>query len=109
VSFLSPCVLPIVPAYLSLITGLDVAVDAGERRGRLLRIDRDTGLFVGGFSAVFIGLGLAATSVGRLLTRHQALLTRIAGLTVLAFALFLAGSLVLRLPWLYQNRAGTRT
>ena len=105
VSFLSPCVLPIVPAYLSLITGLDVtADDIDQPRARLVRIGRDTGLFVAGFSAVFIALGLAATSVGQMLTRHQATLTRIAGLTVLAFALFLAGSFVLGLPWLYQER-----
>jgi cytochrome c-type biogenesis protein len=104
VSFLSPCVLPIVPAYLSLITGLDVTAESDAPRARLARISRDTGLFIAGFSAVFIALGLAATSAGRLLARHQEVLTRVAGLVVLAFALFLAGSLVLRLPWLYQER-----
>jgi len=104
VSFLSPCVLPIVPGYLSVITGLDVAeVTQGSRR-HLGRVARDTSLFIAGFSAVFIVLGLSATTVGHALFRRQALLTRVSGLAVLAMALFLAGSLVLRLPWLYAEK-----
>ena len=104
VSFLSPCVLPIVPAYLSIITGLDVAeIEHGGRR-QLTRIARDTSLFIAGFSAVFIALGLSATALGHTLVRNQATITRIAGLLVLAFALFTLGSFVLRLPWLYQEK-----
>jgi cytochrome c-type biogenesis protein len=104
VSFLSPCVLPIVPAYLSVITGLDVAeVKEGDRR-HLPRIAWHTGLFIGGFSAVFVLLGLTATTVGSGLTRNQALLTRISGVLVLAMALYMLGSLVLRAPGLYQER-----
>jgi len=104
VSFLSPCVLPLVPVYLSLITGLDVTEVTGTPRGRLLRVGRDTGLFIAGFSAVFIALGLTATSIGRLLIHHQTVITRGSGLVVLAMALFLASSLLLKLPWLYQER-----
>jgi len=104
VSFLSPCVLPIVPAYLSVITGLDVAeVREGDRR-HLPRIAWHTGLFIAGFSAVFVLLGLTATTVGRSLTRHQTLLTRISGVLVLGMALYMLGSLVLRAPGLYQER-----
>jgi cytochrome c-type biogenesis protein len=102
VSFLSPCVLPLVPVYLSLITGLEVAQVTEPARRR--RIGRDTGLFIAGFSVVFIALGLAATAAGRVLIRNQVVLTRLSGLVVLAFALFLAGSLVLKLPWLYRER-----
>ncbi len=92
------------PAYLSIVTGLETSeLTAGARR-HLGRIARDTGLFITGFSAVFITLGLTATTLGRGLVRHQAALTRISGLLVLTMALFLAGSLVLRLPWLYQER-----
>ena len=76
----------------------------GPPRGRLLRVARDTGLFIAGFSAVYIALGLAATTIGRLLIRHQTVITRVCGLVVLAMALFLAGSLLLELPWLYQER-----
>ena len=103
VSFLSPCVLPIVPAYLSMVTGLDVAeIRAGERR-HVARIVRDTGLFVLGFSTVFIVLGLGASAFGGALFDNKITLTRISGLVVLAMALFLMGSLVLKAPWLYRE------
>jgi cytochrome c-type biogenesis protein len=104
VSFLSPCVLPIVPGYLSMITGTDItAAEEGAPR-HLGRVARDTALFVAGFSAVFVGLGLSATTVGQALFRNQATLTRVAGPVVLAMALFLLGSLVVRSPWIYQER-----
>lgn len=103
ISFLSPCVLPIVPAYLSIITGLEVG-EVHEGRGNLPRIARDTGLFIAGFSAVFIALGLSATAIGSTLFENQGTITRISGLVVLAMALFVLGSLVLRAPWLYQER-----
>lgn len=103
VSFLSPCVLPIVPAYLSIITGLDVG-EIRHGRGHLGRIARDTGLFIAGFSAVFILLGLSATAVGSALFDNQAVITRVSGLVVLAMALLVLGSLVVRAPWLYQER-----
>src|SRR5215470_8585933 len=104
VSFASPCVLPLVPAYLSVITGLQISdIEHGPRR-HLGRIARDTGLFIAGFSMVFIVLGLATTTVAEALVHRQALITRISGLLVLAFALFIIGSLVLKAPWLYQER-----
>lgn len=104
VSFLSPCVLPVVPGYLSVITGLEVAEIATGARRNLGRITRDTTLFIGGFSAVFIALGLTATTLGRGLVSHQTLLTRISGLVVLTMALFILGSLVLHAPWLYGEK-----
>ncbi len=103
VSFLSPCVLPIVPAYLAIITGLDVEQLRDGNRP-LVRIARDTALFIAGFAAVFIVLGLSATTVGQALFRNQSLLTRVSGAVVLAMALFLLGSLFLNAPWLYQER-----
>ena len=64
VSFLSPCVLPLVPAYLSYVTGL-VGVDLGEaKRGRLLL---GTSLFVLGFTAVFVSLGALFGGLGAVL------------------------------------------
>lgn len=104
VSFLSPCVLPIVPAYLSVITGLDVAEIEHGGRHQLGRMARDTGLFIAGFASVFIALGLTATSLGHYLVASQPTITRISGLLVLSFALFVLGSLVLHSPWLYQER-----
>jgi cytochrome c-type biogenesis protein len=104
VSFLSPCVLPIVPAYLSVITGLDVSeVKEGDRK-HLPRIALHTGLFIAGFSAVFVLLGLAATTFGRSLQRNQATITRWSGVLIVAMALYMLGSLVLRAPGLYQER-----
>jgi cytochrome c-type biogenesis protein len=103
ISFASPCVLPIVPGFLSVITGLDIT-SADAREGRSLRIARDTGLFVAGFSVVFILLGLTATTIGSAIFRNQALLTRVSGLLVLAMAAYLLGSLVAKSPWLYQEK-----
>lgn len=103
-SFLSPCVLPLVPAYLSIITGLDVTRTEDRSRHQMVRVARDTGLFILGFSAVFILLGLSATSIGRVLFRNQVALTRISGLVVLAMALFILGSLIVRAPWLYREK-----
>ncbi len=104
VSFLSPCVLPIVPAYLSVITGLDVAEVSSGATHHLSRITRDTLLFIAGFSAVFIALSLPATWAGSLLIRHQILLTRISGVVLVAMAAYLIGSLVLNAPRMYQER-----
>lgn len=104
VSFLSPCVLPIVPGYLSVVTGLEVSEITGGSGHQAGRILRDTSLFIAGFSVVFILLGLTATALGQAVFRNHILLTRLSGLVVLAMALFLAGSLVLRAPWLYQER-----
>jgi cytochrome c-type biogenesis protein len=103
ISFLSPCVLPVVPGYLSVVTGLDFF--AAERGGRshALRIIRETGLFILGFGAVFVLLGLIATSVGSTLSHDKVLLTRISGGVVLAMALFLAGSLVGKAPWMFRE------
>lgn len=103
VSFLSPCVLPIVPAYLAIITGLDVEQLRDADRP-LVRITRDTLLFIAGFSAVFVALGLSATTIGRTLFRNQSLLTRVSGGVVLVMALFMLASLFLNAPWLYQER-----
>ena len=113
VSFASPCVLPIVPAYLSVITGLDVAEVRSGPQHHLGRIARDTTLFVAGFSAVFILLGLSATAVGQALFRNHLLLTRLSGVAVLTMALLLIGSLALgsgaglpgrlRAPWMYAE------
>jgi cytochrome c-type biogenesis protein len=103
ISFLSPCVLPIVPAYLSVITGLDVTEATGGSRRHLARVARDTSLFIAGFSTVFILLGLSATTLGHALFTNHVLITRISGLAVLAMALFVAGSLALRAPWPYAE------
>jgi len=106
ISFLSPCVLPVVPGYLSVITGLDITADDDERQSGFARswpVARDTGLFILGFSSVFIGLGLSASAVGGLLFDNQLLLTRASGFLVFAMGLFLLGSVVTKNPRFYQE------
>jgi cytochrome c-type biogenesis protein len=103
VSFLSPCVLPLVPGYLSVVTGLDLATLEGDSRKHLGRIVASTGLFVFGFALVWVPYGVAASAVGSLLHRHQEQLTRVSGVMILAFSAFLVGSVFLKAPWLYQE------
>ncbi len=103
VSFLSPCVLPVVPGYLSVVTGLSAGELEESRASRLPRIAYFTGLFVLGFSVVFILLGLGASSLGQTLSRNQGTLTRISGVLVVLMALYLIGSQVLRRPGLYRE------
>ena len=89
VSFLSPCVLPLVPVYLSISTGL--AVEELEARGRrqTTAVLRGCGLFVAGFATVFVALGSSATAVGAELARHQLPLARIGGVVVAGLGLLL--------------------
>src|SRR5258708_32752070 len=103
-SFASPCVLPLVPAYLSIVTGLEISEIEHGRRRHLWRLARDTGLFIAGFAAGFIMLGLTATALGQALVHRQALITRLSGLGVLAFAVFIVGSPVLKSPLPYPAR-----
>lgn len=98
VSFASPCVVPLVPVYLSLVAGFEVGV---ERSAAVLR---DTALFVLGFSAVFVLLGSTAGALGRTLLGDHVAVARVAGATIVVFALFLAGSQFLTLPRLYGER-----
>lgn len=87
VSFLSPCVLPVVPAYLSVTTGLSLAeMSSRSRRNRLVAA-RGAGLFILGFSVVFVALGLSATALGATLLRGHVPITRIAGVLVVVLAL----------------------
>ena len=103
ISFVSPCVLPVVPGYLSVVTGLDFFAETRGSHGNYARIARETGLFILGFGTVFVLFGLIATSVGATLASNKVLLTRISGGIVLAMAVFLAGSLLGRAPWLYRE------
>jgi cytochrome c-type biogenesis protein len=90
VSFLSPCVLPLVPGYLSAVTGVSAAEldDAGWRR-----VLGPSLLFVASFSAIFILLGLTATGLGSTLQDHKQLLTKISGALIVAMGILFVGSL----------------
>jgi cytochrome c-type biogenesis protein len=88
ISFLSPCVLPLAPGYLSYVTGLAGADLEHPRRGRLLL---GTSLFIAGFTAVFVSFGALLGGVGTLLLEHQRLITRIMGAFVIVFGLAFMG------------------
>jgi cytochrome c-type biogenesis protein len=103
ISFLSPCVLPIVPGYLSLMSGLTIGELADATPHALRRIALNTAGFVAGFTVVFVLLGLVTTAAGKTLFQNQVTLTRICGGLVLLMAAYLAGSQLLTTPRLYQE------
>src|SRR4051794_26933261 len=90
VSFLSPCVLPLVPGYLSAVTGV-AAADLEKADWR--RVLVPSLLFVSSFSAIFILLGLGATGIGSTLQQHQLVLEKIAAWVIIAMGLFFVSAL----------------
>lgn len=104
-SFFSPCVLPLVPGYLSAISGTATAGDSPSSRFSLLG---PALLFVLSFTTIFVALGLGATGLGQTLARNRDVLQTIAGVTIIAMGLVMAGSLVvprLNLDWHPQKLA----
>lgn len=82
ISFISPCILPILPLYLSYLAG---GVAKAEReKGTLIK---NSIAFVGGFTILFVAMGAASTTIGRFLSSHLVLLNRIGGAVVILFAL----------------------
>ena len=98
-SFLSPCVLPLVPGYISYLSGLSATAQSA-RSG--LRAATVALAFVGGFTAVFMALGLTATLLGHYLSENQELLSRIGGAVIILLGLVFMG--IVKLPWLYQEK-----
>ena len=107
-SFISPCVLPLIPGYLSYISGLtldemqgtgDSAMSFGEARRRVLAASI---FFILGFSFVFICFGAAASVLGQYMLERQRLLAKIAAVIVILFGLHTMG--VLRIGWLYSEK-----
>ena len=98
VSFLSPCVLPIVPGYLSYMSGLEVAEeDKGGIRTGVVALG-----FVLGFTAVFVALGASATLLGSFLRDNQRELTIASGIFIIFMGLIFVGAL--KVPFLYQEK-----
>ncbi|MFO7587119.1 MAG: cytochrome c biogenesis protein CcdA [Gemmatimonadota bacterium] len=90
-SFLSPCVLPLVPSYLSFISGVSLE-ELEEGKGGARRIAFVHSLFfVLGFSLIFLALGASATVVGRLLREYQVWIARVGGAVIVLFGLYLVG------------------
>lgn len=91
VSFLSPCVLPLVPGYVSLISGAGVEELKGQDSVLLRKVMLNSVAFVIGFSIVFITLGAISTEVGQLAYRYKSLLAQVAGVVIIVFGLHLTG------------------
>lgn len=89
-SFLSPCVLPLAPAYLAYVTGLTARDVEDPRRGRVVV---GTVLFVAGFSAVFVAVGAAVGGAGTFLLQYQRPITRILGVVVIVLGVSYTGLL----------------
>ncbi|MDH3497507.1 MAG: cytochrome c biogenesis protein CcdA [Gemmatimonadota bacterium] len=87
-SFLSPCVLPLIPSYVSFITGLSLE-DAGARRWVALT---HASMFVLGFTVIFVLLGASATALGTLLNYHRVWLERLGGALIVVFGFYLLGA-----------------
>ena len=102
VSFLSPCVLPLVPSYLSMMSGVGSAELAAASRPDQRRLVGSTLLFVAGFTLVFAVLEAGASGAGRVLQSHQQVLNEVAGSVILVMGLVFAG--LLRPAWLLRER-----
>jgi cytochrome c-type biogenesis protein len=94
-SFVSPCVLPLVPSYVTYLTGLSLGqlTDAGERRLARKTIILNALLFIAGFSGVFIAFGASASLLGQVLAGYQDLVRKIGGVLIVVFGLSLIGVL----------------
>jgi len=93
-TFLSPCILPLIPAYISFITGIsidDLVSGIGEKRRMTRIIFLEMALFISGFSLVFILLGASASYFGKFALSHLKLLRAVGGTLVILFGLYIAG------------------
>jgi cytochrome c-type biogenesis protein len=107
-SFISPCVLPLIPGYLSYISGLSLdemrgasgaVVAPPEVRNRIILSSL---AFILGFSIVFVSLGASASAIGQFLMSRLTILGRVAGAIIVLFGLHTMG--LLRIDWLYQEK-----
>lgn len=101
-SFLTPCVLPLVPGYVSLISGAGVEELKTQEAGLLRKVMVNSLAFVVGFSIVFITLGALATEIGQLAQQYKSLLAQVAGVLVILFGLHLTG--ILRIKAFYADK-----
>jgi len=103
VSFLSPCVLPLVPAYVSYVAGQPLRAEAAtlDARERLAALTLSA-YFVLGFSAVFVTLGASATMLGRLLLQYRYEANLVGGAIVIVFGLLMIG-MTRGMPWLLRD------
>jgi cytochrome c-type biogenesis protein len=100
--FFSPCMVPLIPGYLSFVSGVSLAeLEASERRRHLGRVLLATAAFVFGFSVIFTGLGASASLLGEFVLTNRLLLSRTGGVIVILLGLSMLG--VIRLPSLARE------
>jgi cytochrome c-type biogenesis protein len=104
-SFLSPCVLPLVPGYISFLSGISLEElrQGAQQKKIFLKAGLVSIFFVIGFSVVFTALGASATFIGKLLSEHLHILTKVAGVIIVLLGLHLVG--LFKIGWLnYQKK-----
>jgi cytochrome c-type biogenesis protein len=102
ISFLSPCVLPLVPGYISIVSGISLEqLQAQEDPSIRRTVIANSLVFILGFSVTFILLGASATVIGQLVLRNLSILYRAAGILIIVFGLHLTG--IIRIPLLYRD------
>lgn len=105
ISFLSPCVLPLVPGYVSLVSGTGagaVGVENPEKRRLMSVVMVNSLMFIAGFTVVFVILGAGATALGTFMARHRSLMMQIAGVVIIIFGLHLTG--IFKIKYLYADK-----
>ena len=102
VSFISPCVLPLAPGYVAMISGVTLDELRQRERGFQWIVLLNALLFVLGFSILFVALGVTAGAVGRFLSANREILNRIAGAVIIFFGTMLLGWI--RIPALYRDK-----
>ena len=101
ISFLSPCVLPLVPGYVSLISGAGVEELKSQQSQLMRRVMVNSVGFILGFSIVFVTLGAISTEVGQMAARYKHTLSVVAGVVIIIFGLHLTG--IFQIKWLLQD------
>ncbi|HWR35777.1 MAG TPA: cytochrome c biogenesis protein CcdA [Clostridia bacterium] len=101
-SFLSPCVLPLVPGYVSLISGASVETLQAADRKLMRSVMLNSLMFILGFSIVFILLGAVATTLGQVTRQYHSVLAKIAGIIIIVFGLHLTG--LFKINALYSDK-----
>jgi cytochrome c-type biogenesis protein len=97
-SFLSPCVLPLIPSYVTFITGLSLDDVQHARKAALIH----GSLFVLGFTLIFLAMGAGATMLGQVLIQNRDWISRVGGIVIIVFGLYLLG--VLNIGFLSRER-----
>jgi cytochrome c-type biogenesis protein len=102
VSFLSPCVLPLVPGYVSLISGVGVEELKVQEAGIFRKLMLNSIAFIIGFTIVFVMLGAISTEIGQFAARYKSTLGEVAGVVIIVFGLHLTG--IMRINALYADK-----